>query len=158
VTGPASEHLEESAASASAPAGGRLRGRLLGATGNLANQFARYLVVGGVAFVIDFGSLYVLTEFAGLHYLTSAAVAFLLGLITNYWLSRVWVFDRRTTQNAMMEFLGFAIIGVIGLALNEAIIWFASEKLQIHYMIAKAFSAGLVLIWNFGARKFFLFR
>jgi len=57
-----------------------------------------------------------------------------------------------------MEFLGFAIIGVIGLALNEAIIWFASEKLQIHYMIAKAFSAGLVLIWNFGARKFFLFR
>ena len=154
----ASEHVEKPAVTSTGVPPKGLRARLLGSTGSLANQFARYLVVGGVAFAIDFGSLYVLTEFAGLHYLVSAAVAFLLGLITNYWLSRVWVFDRRTTQNVTMEFLVFAVIGIIGLGLNEAIIWFAAEKLQIHYMIAKAFSSGVVLIWNFGARKFFLFR
>lgn len=159
MSGGTSERLEEQAeTSIPIPQESILRARLLGTTGSLGNQFARYVVVGGVAFVIDFGSLYALTEFAGLHYLTSAAVAFLAGLVTNYWLSRIWVFDRRTTQNATLEFVVFAVIGVIGLGLNEAIIWFAAEKLGLYYMIAKAISSGLVLVWNFGARKFLLFR
>lgn len=131
---------------------------MLGATGSLLNQFARYLVVGGLAFVVDFGSLYLLTEFAGLHYLVSAAVAFLFGLATNYLLSRIWVFDRRTMKNVAMEFAVFTVIGVVGLGFNEIIIWFVREKLHLHYMVAKAISAGIVLIWNFGARKFVLFR
>jgi putative flippase GtrA len=114
--------------------------------------------VGGLAFVIDFGSLYLLTEFAGLHYLISAAVAFLFGLLTNYCLSRLWVFDRRTMESVTAEFLVFAVIGIVGLGLNEAIIWFVAEKIHFHYMVAKAISAGIVLLWNFGARKSLLFR
>ena len=130
---------------------------LFGETGNFLNQFARYLVVGGLAFIVDFGSLYLLTEFAGLHYLASAAVAFLLGLITNYLLSRVWVFDRRTMENTALEFLVFAVIGIVGLGLNEAIIWFVREKIHFHYMVAKVISSAIVLMWNFGARRSLLF-
>jgi putative flippase GtrA len=129
-----------------------------GATGSLLHQFARYLCVGGLAFVVDFASLYLLTEFAGLHYLISAAMAFLFGLITNYFLSRVWVFDRRTMGNAAIEFAVFAAIGVVGLGLNEFIIWSIKEKIHLHYMAAKTVSAGVVLVWNFGARKVMLFR
>jgi putative flippase GtrA len=140
------------------PTPGSLRTLLFGATGNVLNQFARYLVVGGVAFVVDFGSLYLLTEFAGLHYLMSAAVAFLFGLVTNYCLSRTWVFDRRTMENSAQEFVVFAVIGIVGLGFNEGIIWFVHEKIHFHYMAAKLVSAGLVLSWNFGARKFLLFR
>lgn len=114
--------------------------------------------MGGIAFLVDFGLLYLLTEFAGLHYLISAAVSFLFGLLANYFLSRVWVFDRRTMGNATVEFAVFAVIGIVGLGLNEGIMWFVSEKIHFHDMIAKAVSAGIVLIWNFGARKFVLFR
>jgi putative flippase GtrA len=57
-----------------------------------------------------------------------------------------------------MEFAVFAGIGVVGLGLNELIIWFASEKIHFHYMAAKALSAAILLIWNFGARKSVLFR
>lgn len=134
-----------------------VRALLFGSTGSLLNQFARYLVVGGVAFAVDFGSLYLFVEFVGLHYLIAAAVAFLFGLVTNYCLSRLWVFDRRTLQSATAEFLIFAVIGVIGLGLNEVIIWFVREHIHFHYMVAKAISAGIVLIWNFGARKAVLF-
>ena len=135
-----------------------MRTLLFGATGSLLHQFTRYLVAGGLAFVVDFGSLYLLTEFAGLHYLISAAVAFLFGLVTNYCLSRLWVFDRRTMENVAVEFVIFAVIGIVGLGLNEVIIWFVREKIHFHYMIGKMISAGIVLIWNFGARKFVLFR
>jgi putative flippase GtrA len=128
-----------------------------GATGRLLHQFCRYLVVGSLAFVIDFASLYLFTECAGLHYLLSAAIAFVLGLVTNYILSRLWVFDRRTIDNVAIEFFIFTITGIVGLGLNEVIIWFVREKIQLHYLLAKAVSAGIVLIWNFGARKSVLF-
>ena len=127
-------------------------------TNSLVSQFLRYLIVGGLAFVVDFISLYLLTEFGGLHYLISAAVAFLLGLIANYSLSRAWVFDRRTLENPAAEFLVFAVIGLVGLGMNEGMIWFVREKVHFHYMVAKAISAGIVLIWNFSARKYVLFR
>ena len=136
----------------------RLRTYVFGATEGLLQQFARYMVVGGLAFVVDFGMLYVLTEFAGLRYLISAAIAFLFGLLTNYCLSRNWVFHRRTIQNGAIEFAIFSAIGIVGLGLNEAIIWFVREQIHVHYLIGKAISAGTVLIWNFGARKFVLFR
>lgn len=140
------------------PALRNLRVLLLGATRSLSYQFARYLVVGGLAFAVDFGSLYLLTEFAGLHYLLSAAVAFLFGLAANYCLSRLWVFDRRTMENVAMEFLVFTVIGVVGLGLTEGLIWLLSEKMHVYYMVAKTGSAGVVLVWNFGARKIILFR
>jgi putative flippase GtrA len=131
---------------------------LFGATHSVFHQFTRYLVVGGLAFSVDFGSLYLLTEFAGLHYLISAAVAFLFGLVANYRLSRLWVFDRRTIESGTVEFLVFALIGIVGLGLNEVIMWFVGEKIHFHYVVAKVISAGIVLIWNFGARKVVLFR
>ena len=106
-----------------------LRILLFGATGSLLHQFARYLVVGGLAFVIDFGALYLLTEFAGLYYLVSAAVAFLFGLVTNYCLSRVWVFNRRTMKNGVMEFVVFTVIGIVALEPKEVIIGFIREKI-----------------------------
>ena len=43
-----------------------------GASDNPLIQFVRYFFVGGFAFIIDFGLLYILTEYAGLHYLLSA--------------------------------------------------------------------------------------
>lgn len=132
--------------------------RLFEPNGILFQQFSRYVVVGGLAFMIDFGSLYTLTEFAGYHYLISAAVAFLLGLLTNYCLCRLWVFDRRTMESAPLEFLIFAVIGIVGLGLNEAIMWFVGEVVHLHYLIGKVISASIVLIWNFGARKLILFR
>ena len=121
-------------------------------------QFLRYIFVGGVAFIVDFGSLYVLTDFFTIYYLISAAIAFTLGLITNYLLSISWVFNRRTFDNKKFEFGLFAIIGIIGLILNEVFIWFFTAELGFFYLISKIISAIIILFWNFYARKFTLFR
>ncbi len=121
-------------------------------------QLFRYLFVGGLAFVLDFGALYVLTSRAGLHYLTSAAIAFLLGLIANYLLSRAWVFPRRKMRNTGIEFAVFAGIGLIGLGLNELGMWLLSGIAGLHYLIAKMCTTAVVFFWNFAARKLSLFR
>jgi putative flippase GtrA len=121
-------------------------------------QFARYLVVGGLAFAIDFGTLAALTELVGIPDLISAAIAFLVGLAANYVLSRSWVFSGRRLTNVTAEFAVFALIGLVGLGMNEGIIWAVSRLAGFSYLIGKIVSAGIVLIWNFGARKYFLFR
>lgn len=127
-------------------------------TDKTAIQFLRYIFVGGVAFLVDFGSLYVFTDLLGIFYLISAAVAFILGLITNYFLSISWVFNRRTLGNKTIEFSVFTIIGIIGLGLNELFIWFFTAELNFYYLISKILAAIIILFWNFFARKITLFR
>lgn len=121
-------------------------------------QFFRYIFVGGVAFFVDFSSLYLLTDFLGVYYLISAALAFILGLITNYLLSITWVFNKRSFDNLTVEFGLFSFIGIIGLGLTEIFIWFFTAELGMYYMISKIITAILILFWNFFARKLALFR
>lgn len=121
-------------------------------------QLFRYLFVGGAAFIIDIGSLYIFTDFFGIYYLISAAIAFILGLIINYALSIGWVFNNRTLENRTLEFGIFAFIGIIGLGLNEIFIWFFTAKIGLYYLISKIIAAVIILFWNFFVRKFTLFR
>jgi putative flippase GtrA len=121
-------------------------------------QFVRYIFVGGAAFIVDFTSLFILTDFFGIYYLISAAIAFILGLLANYILSVKWVFNRRALENKTFEFGIFAVIGIIGLGLNEVIIWGFTSNLQIYYLYSKIIAAIIILFWNFFARKLALFR
>jgi len=120
-------------------------------------QIVRYLIVGGVAFVADFGALYALTEFCRLHYLESAAIAFLIGMAVNYALSVAWVFKVRAVKNARVEFLLFALIGLAGLGINQLLLWTLTDGLDLFYLHAKLITTGVVLGWNFAARKLLLF-
>lgn len=127
-------------------------------TSNIWLQLFRYGFVGGVAFVADYGSLYILTEWVGLYYLLSAAIAFLLGLTVNYLISISWVFNKNRHSSVAMELLIFTLIGVVGLLLNEGIMYVATDCLSLHYMFSKLASTVMVFFWNFFARKFILFR
>ncbi|MDD3985247.1 MAG: GtrA family protein [Methanobacterium sp.] len=127
-------------------------------TDNVHIQLLRYLFVGGAAFIVDMGSLYVFTDYFGIYYLISAAIAFLLGLIINYILSISWVFNNRTFNSRTLEFGVFTFIGIIGLGFNELFIWFFTAKLGLYYLLSKIIVAVIILCWNFFARKFILFK
>ena len=127
-------------------------------TENTLIQLFRYGFVGGIAFLVDYGILYALTEFFGLHYLLSATIAFIFGLVTNYLLSVVWVFNSHKTESRWTEFTVFALIGIIGLGLNALIMYLCTDVLAIHYLISKLISTVIVFFWNFFARKTILFK
>ena len=120
-------------------------------------QLFRYTFVGGVAFIADFGLLYVLTEYAHLHYLLSATFAFIVGLIINYSISKIWVFTNNTVKKRWLEFIIFSLIGIVGLGLNNLFLWIFTDYCSIHYMLSKILTTIIVFFWNFLARKFILF-
>lgn len=131
--------------------------KLLGKSASLKVQFARYVVVGGLAFVADFAALFALTEYLHLHYLVSAAFAFVLGSVVNYLLAIAWVFDHRVLDNKAAELTAYIAIGVVGLLLNTALIWFFTEVTGLLYLYSKAWAAILIFGFNFGVRKLLLF-
>lgn len=126
-------------------------------TANAPRQIVRYAVAGALAFSVDFAALTVLTEVFRVYYLTSAALAFPLGVGTSYVLSVAWVFDRRAYANRWIEIGIFVSIAAVGLGLNEAGIWAFTELAGQHYLVSKVIATGLVFLWNFFAKKVILF-
>lgn len=109
------------------------------------------------ALVVDFGLLVALTEWAHLNYLVSAAVGFCVGLIVNYILSVTLVFSQRRLNSRRLEFLGFLVIGLLGLALNEILMKTFVEALGLGYALAKIPAAGVSFVFNFVTRRVLLF-
>lgn len=138
--------------------GNGLRGNRSYAGIGVSREFARYVVVGGLSFICDTSTLFTLTQFFKVNYLISGIFGFIFGVAVNYLLCRMWVFKRRRLQSTPAEMTIFTLIGVVGLGMNELILWTFQEKLGIYYMIAKCVSGVVVLGWNFGARKLTLFR
>lgn len=124
---------------------------------NMIIQMVRYSISGAIAFSVDIAILFILTEYAQINYLVAAIIAFSTGMLIVYLLSISWVFPNRSFNSRQKEFWIFFIIGVIGLGLNEIIIWSFTEFIHFHYMTSKMFSTVIVYFWNFFNRKFILF-
>lgn len=120
-------------------------------------QFVRYGVIGGIAFVVDFGLLLGLTEFAHLHYLGAATVGFLAGLAVNYLLAVRWVFDYRRLASRRVEFLIFGVVGIAGLLLTNVSLYGLTGVLGFDVRVAKLITAAAVLLFNFSVRRALLF-
>ena len=127
-------------------------------------QFFRYCFVGGIATLVEGAALWLIQHFIfkdsskTLVYV-SQGIAFVLGLIANFILSKLFVFQQKSERtNAAGEFLTYAIIGVIGLLIKEGLLWIFNIKLSIHYMIVWVISTIIVLIWNYVARRVILYK
>lgn len=119
----------------------------------LFQQIARFGVIGVLAFAIDYGFLYAFTEWLGIHYLISSVLSFSISVIFNYIASVLWVFDVKQETSKTRNFILFIVFSVIGLGINQLIMWLGVESLGLHYMLVKIFATAVVMVWNFVTRK-----
>ncbi|MDO4854825.1 MAG: GtrA family protein [Coriobacteriia bacterium] len=116
----------------------------------------KFGLVGFLAFLIDFGVMVFLTEVFGLNPVVSATVSFIVSVLFNYLASMRFVFSRRDDIGRFREFTTFIILSVIGLLINDALMWAGTELVYIDYRIVKIFATAVVMVWNFVTRKIFL--
>jgi putative flippase GtrA len=117
----------------------------------------RYTAVSACALIIDIAVLFILVHYLSWWYVAAATTSFLVGLLVAYVLSVSLVFKYRRLNDQHFEFASFAGIGVVGVAINAAVISFGVKILGMHYLIAKCGAAGFTFVWNFVARRQFLF-
>lgn len=116
----------------------------------------KYAIVGVIATIVDFSILYVLTDVAGFHYLLSATASFVVAAMTNYYIQRKWTFKSNGKKRRQLPV--FFTIAIIGVILNNNILYLGVEYFYIHYMLAKVFASAVVMIWNFFGNKYLTFK
>jgi putative flippase GtrA len=123
---------------------------------HLLNQIFKFVIVGGIATVLDFACLYCFKEFLHLPVLVANTLSFCISVCYNYWASTKWVFDVNKEKDSKKVFLIFILFSIMGLLLNDFIMWICYKKLAIYYMMAKVIATLIVMVFNFITRKMFL--
>lgn len=124
---------------------------------NALRETGIYTVAAAAAFGVDVAALWLLVEVCGIHYLVSAAIAFVAGTAVVYWISIRHAFAFRRVTDVRREFSLFAVIGALGILINLGILYIAVEHLKTHYLVAKVLASGVTFVTNFGLRKTMLF-
>ena len=118
-------------------------------------QFIKFCVVGGSGVVVDFGVTYFCKEKVKLNKYVANSLGFTLAATSNYLLNRFWTFHSR--NSIPVEYLKFVGISVLGLGINNAVIYLLTEKLRLNFYFSKLLAIGAVTIWNFFMNYFFTF-
>ena len=138
----------------------------------LISQILKFGVVGGLSFLIDFAiTMFVsyLCRLFGMEVATAATVGGLFGfcisLIFNYFMSMKYVFERKEDMDRKKEFIIFTVLSIIGLGLNELILYFGvvicdrlipaivGDYPSIVTAGVKMVATGIVMVYNFISRK-----
>ena len=150
-------------------------------------EILRFLIVGGIATVVDYAVFCLFDAFllplvlpSGYAWeivalIIATAFGFCVGLLVNWILSIKFVFKAVTDQEKAQSgksFLVFTIIGIIGLLITEVGILgltelFPSFKIFGSYTflgtdwdkwVAKVIMTCIVLVWNYVGRKILIFK
>lgn len=119
----------------------------------LFGQLIKFGFVGIITFLIDYGILLVLTEEFQVHYLLSSGFSFTIALVVNFILSIRYVFKNSSINNKKILFLLFAVLSILGLGINQVVMWYCVDRLKLHYSISKIIATAIVMIYNFASRK-----
>ena len=122
-------------------------------------------LTGGICFLVEFLCLVALKEGLGLDTLIATPIAFLISVIVNYLMCVRWVFDGAGEQGKGQK-IGFVVTSVMGLLLNELLMWlfrviFGEDTVVIRvfsftvtmYMVNKTMATVIVMVWNYFTKR-----
>lgn len=106
--------------------------------------------------VIDFGVTWLCKEKLNRNKFLANSLGFSLAVINNYLLNRAWTFSNSNTAFAA-GFAKFIIVSIIGLGVNNLLLYLAHSWRGLPFYLAKGLSTAAVLAWNFSANYLFTF-
>jgi len=111
-------------------------------------KFLKFAAVGLSGLLIDYAFTYLFKEIFKVQKYVSNSIGFTIAASSNYVLNRVWTFESDNPDIAL-EYTEFLIISIIGLGLNNLILWLIVSKIKINFYLAKFFAICVVTVWNF---------
>jgi len=133
-------------------------------------RFFRFLVVGAIGFVVDFGVYNVLT-IVGLAPLIAQAFSFGCAVISNFTWNRYWTYPDSRSKRKRTQLPQFFLVSVIGLAIRTPI-FAGGHFLLVRWLegvlspsllepitnnLALATAVGVVLFWNFFVNRYWTY-
>ncbi len=149
-----------------------------------AERFAKFLVVGTIGFIIDFGTLTFLVEVVDLPGIVSEnsqfsetvgliianTISFTLAVLSNFTLNRYWTYPESRGKRKRVQLPQFTVVSIIGLILNNTILalttplfgWLIDTTPFLRgsidgYVPAKILATVVVLFWNFFINRYWTY-
>ena len=119
-----------------------------------------YILFGGCTTVINFAAYYAFTRLLGMNEFLSNAFAWVLAVLFAFFANKLWVFDSKSWDRniVLREFTAFLAARLLSLLLDMGILWLGISVLHVNDLIVKVFSNVLVILLNYVASKFLIFK
>ena len=134
-----------------------------------AERFFKFLVVGTIGFVVDFGTLTVLVEVVGLEPVVANVFSFSAAVLSNFLWNRYWTYPDSRTKRRRVQLAQFAFVSVLGLLINSFILYILQGPFDTllpimgapdyidGYIPAKMVATAVVLFWNFFVNRYWTY-
>lgn len=119
-------------------------------------KFLKFGVVGFSGVFVDFGITWLCREKLRLNQYLANSTGFLTAVVSNYTLNRIWTFESHDPSVAT-QFSKFLLASIVGLAINNGIIYLLNERFRVNFYVAKLIATAVVTLWNFWANYTFTF-
>ncbi len=120
-------------------------------------RFTQYSIIGGGTFLLDLLLLYIFIDVFSLNYLVATAVAFLIAVSCNYYISRKYVFVG-SVRSHKAGYANFVSIALIGLGFVTLSMYILVGVYGLAPVIARVSVAALTGIWNYLMNLFVNFK
>ncbi len=112
-------------------------------------KFLRFGLVGFSGVLVDFGVTWICKERFRFHKYVANSLGFCTATVTNYLLNRSWTFKVIGNQGMFLEFSKFAGFALVGLLINNLVLWFLHGRLKLNFYLSKLIAIAIVSVWNF---------
>lgn len=119
-------------------------------------QINKFILIGGIATIIDWIVYYILYNFLGINPLIANILSFCISVIYNFIASVKWVFKVDKNKGKKIIFIEFIFFSLIGLLLTELLLWIGIDIMGLNAMLIKVTATAIVMVFNFVTRKKFL--
>ena len=138
-------------------------------------RFFRFVVVGIIGAVVDFGTFNLLTNFAGLSAVWASVFSFIAAIISNFTWNRYWTYPDSRSKPLGRQLIQFSIVSLLGLLIRTPIIAILEPLfnrifsglafLPVGFITAEflannlalAFAVIVVMFWNFFINRYWTY-
>lgn len=119
--------------------------------GEEVRKVVKFGIVGLSGIFVNTGVLYSLTEFLGLYYILSSALAIETSIATNFLLNERWTFKGRayTIPSVWRRFVSYNTLAIGGMCINIVILFLLTEYAGSYYLFANLIGILCGFSWNY---------
>ena len=139
-------------------------------------RFIRFISVGAIGAVVDFGIMNLLSKLFNMPLTFAGTISFICAIISNFFFNRIWTYPDSRSRSIATQLIMFIIVNIAGLAIRLPILHYLEPPMlnlskQIVPLISfisftpgfigknltLAVAVSIVMLWNFFINRYWTY-